>query len=318
MSCISEQQMAQYEAQGFVIVEGFLDVADDIQPVLDEYAQVLDRLATQLYHDRKISTLYKTLPFGERLTKVYAESGEVHSQYFDFSLPQNGVDAHTPFWAGPAVFDLIRNEKLLDAAACFVGDEIYSNPVQHIRIKPPEHALPKTGDNRVIQTPWHQDNGVILPEADAGNILTVWFPLTDATYEQGCLRVLPGSHKSGLMHHCYQDNGLAIHNFDDQNALPIPMKAGDVLFMHQLTSHSSLPNVSNDIRISFDLRYQRIGEPTGRPVFPGFVARSKKQPESELHDPVVWEKMWRDTRDHLAKQENPTFNRWNVTDPVCA
>ena len=318
MACISEQQMAHYEANGFVVVEGFLDFAQDIQPVLNEYEQVLDRLAAKLYDDGKISNVYDRLPFDERLTKVYAESGEVHSQYFDFSLPQNGVDAHTPFWAGPAVFHLIRNEKLLDAAACFVGNEIYSNPVQHIRIKPPEHALPKTGDNRVIQTPWHQDNGVILPEADMGNILTVWFPLTDAAIEQGCLKVLPGSHKGGLMHHCYQDNGLAIHNFDDGGALPLPMKAGDVLFMHQLTSHSSLPNVSKDIRISFDLRYQRIGEPTGRPVFPGFVARSQANPKLELHDPVVWEKMWRDTRDHLAQEENPVFNRWNVTDPVCA
>ncbi|MBT3604788.1 MAG: phytanoyl-CoA dioxygenase family protein [Candidatus Latescibacteria bacterium] len=318
MPSITQDHLIQYENDGFVIVENFLDTDEDIQPVIDEYTQVLDQLANQLYADRKISNVYANLPFGERLTKVYAESGEVYSQYFDFSLPQNGVDADTPFWAGPAVFHMLRHQKLLDAAESFVGDEIYSNPVQHIRIKPPEHALPQTGDNRVIQTPWHQDNGVLLSEADDGNILTVWLPLTNATIEQGCLQVLPGSHKSGLMHHCYQDNGLAIHNFDEKDALSIPMQAGDVLFMHQLTCHNSLPNVSNAVRISFDLRYQAIGEPTGRPVFPGFVARSKKHPESELHDAAIWERLWRDTRDKLAKEENPTFNRWNVTDPVCA
>jgi hypothetical protein len=318
MAVITDEHLAHYEARGFVIVEGFLDISKDIKPVMDEYAQVLDRLVHQLYDDGKVSNLYADLPFGERLTKVYAESGVVHSQYFDFSLPQNGVETDTPFWAGPSVFHLLRNKKLLDAAEHFVGDEIYSNPVQHIRIKPPERALPKTGDNRVIQTPWHQDNGVLLPEADEGHILTVWFPLTDATIEQGCLRVLPESHRMGLMHHCYQDNGLAIHQFDDRTALPIPMAAGDVLFMHQLTCHSSLPNVSDKVRISFDLRYQPIGEPTGRPVFPGFVARSKTHPESELHDPAIWEQMWRDSRDRLAQQENPTFNRWHVTDPVCA
>jgi phytanoyl-CoA hydroxylase len=318
MGFVTDAHLADYEANGFVVVEGLLDVVEDIQPVMDEYAQVLDRLAYQLYNDGQIESLYAALPFGERLTRVYAESGVVHSQYFDFSLPQNGIDAKTPFWAGPAVFHLIRHQKLLDAAAHFVGDEIYSNPVQHIRIKPPEQALPQTGDNRVIQTPWHQDNGVILPEADQGHILTVWFPLTDATFEQGCLRVLPKSHKMGLMHHCYRPNGLAIAHLDEEGALPLPMKAGDVLFMHQLTSHCSLPNVSDKVRISFDLRYQPIGEPTGRPVFPGFVARSKKHPESELHDPEVWEKMWRDARDRLAQEANPTFNRWHVSDPVCA
>lgn len=318
MGFVLDAHLAHYETDGFVVVEGLLDAVADIQPVMDEYAQVLDRLAHQLYNDRQIASLHADLPFGERLTQIYAESGVVHSQYFDFSLPQNGIDAKTPFWAGPAVFRLIRHHKLLDAAARFVGDEIYSNPVQHIRIKPPEHALPQTGDNRVIQTPWHQDNGVILPEADQGHILTVWFPLTDATLEQGCLKVIPGSHKTGLQHHCYRPNGLAIAHLDDEGAVPLPMKAGDVLFMHQLTSHSSLPNVSDKVRISFDLRYQPIGEPTGRPVFPGFVARSKTHPESELHDPVMWEKMWRDARDQLAKQDNPIFNRWNVSDPVCA
>jgi len=318
MGGVLKADLDHYESNGYVVVEGLLDLESDIRPVLDEYAQVLDGLARRLYDAEQIPSRYEDLPFGERLTKVYAESGVVHSQYFDFSLPQNGITSDTPFWAGPAVFNLIRHPKLLDAAVHFVGDEIYSNPVQHIRIKPPESALPETGDNRVIQTPWHQDNGVILPEADQGHILTVWFPLTDASIEQGCLQVLPGSHRQGLMHHCYRDNGLAIHNFDDQEALPLPMKAGDVLFMHQLTCHSSLPNISDQVRISFDLRYQPIGEPTGRPVFPGFVAQSKKHPESELHDPVVWEKMWRDARDQLAKEENPTFNRWQVTDPVCA
>lgn len=91
MPSITQDHLTQYENDGFVIVEGFLDVDEDIQLVIDEYTQVLDQLAKQLYSEQKISNLYAHLPFGERLTKVYADSGEVHSQYFDFSLPQNGV-----------------------------------------------------------------------------------------------------------------------------------------------------------------------------------------------------------------------------------
>jgi len=96
MSSISQEHLSLYASDGYVIVEGFLDVGEDIQPVMDEYAHVLDRLANQLYCDHKIADLYGNLPFGERLTKVYAESGAVHSQYFDFSLPQNGVELHDP------------------------------------------------------------------------------------------------------------------------------------------------------------------------------------------------------------------------------
>ena len=57
------------------------------------------------------------------------------------------------------------------------------------------------------------------------------------------------------------------------------MKKGDVLFMDRLTMHASLPNVSDEIRWSFDLRYNRTGDATGRSWFPGFVARSRSNPE---------------------------------------
>ena len=45
----------------------------------------------------------------------------------------------TPFWTGPAVFALLRNQAILDAVESLIGPEIYANPVQHVRIKPPEH-----------------------------------------------------------------------------------------------------------------------------------------------------------------------------------
>jgi hypothetical protein len=83
--------------------------------------------------------------------------------------------------------------------------------------------------------------------------------------------------------------------------------------------HSSLPNVSNEIRISFDLRYNPISQPTGRSAFPGFVARSRRAPEAELRDAAEWARRWMTARDRLADlgQDLP-FNRWSATDPVCA
>ena len=115
--------------------------------MIEEYAGVLDRLADELYESGEISSTYGDLPFSDRLTRIYAESGKVHAQYFDFSLPQKNVRADTPMWVGPAVFRLLRNEKLLDAVESLIGPEIYSNPVQHVRLKPPEHLCPGQRNN---------------------------------------------------------------------------------------------------------------------------------------------------------------------------
>jgi ectoine hydroxylase-related dioxygenase (phytanoyl-CoA dioxygenase family) len=320
---LAQDGVRGFEEQGYVVVEGLLDPEVDLDPIVQEYRGVLDRLARELYDRGETSSAYEELPFGRRLTKIYAESGKVHAQYFDFSLPQKDVNEDTPMWVGPAVFSALRNERLLDAVESLIGPEIYSNPVQHVRLKPPEHLTPKdpkTGRVQLGATPWHQDNGVVLPEADETEMITVWFPLMDATVENGCLVVIPQSHRQGLLQHCVRDPGLTIPDkiLSLEDAIPLPMRRGDVLFMTRLTCHSSLPNRSDDIRWSFDLRYNPIGQPTGRGAFPGFVARSRLHPETELRDAVAWAEMWYETRRRLARESNPAYNRWRAEDSACA
>ncbi len=325
---LNPEQVAQFKNEGYLIVEGLLDPVVDLDPVIAEYEAVLDRLARELAAAGAIGSIYADLPFSERLVQVYRESGKVHAQYFDFSLPQDGVRVDTPFWTGPAVFNTIRSERILDAIQSLIGPEIYSNPVQHVRLKPPERLTPKDA-NGVVQlgaTPWHQDNGVIRDEADDSDIITVWFPFTDVTEENGCLAVVPFSHRAGLLTHCPADaangSGFGVHikekHFESGAALPMPMKKGSALFLTKRTVHSSYANDSANVRFSFDLRYNPIGQPTGRGMFPGFIARSAAHPESELRDPVVWTDMWLEARRALAIGEQPSFNRWDAFSPACA
>ena len=91
MAHLTESQVAHFEEQGYLVVEDLFDPEQDIDPVIEEYATVLDRLALELKEKGEISSTYDDLPFGDRLTKIYAESGKVHAQYFDFSLPQRNV-----------------------------------------------------------------------------------------------------------------------------------------------------------------------------------------------------------------------------------
>ena len=140
MSPITDEQMAFFEDQGYLMVRGLLDQESVLDPVIEEYGTVLDQLAEELFLAGRIESKYEEMPFGERITKVWGESGMVHQQYFDFTLPQGNIQEDTPFWCGPAVFNVLTNPRLLDAVECFIGPEIYSNPVQHVRIKLPEHS----------------------------------------------------------------------------------------------------------------------------------------------------------------------------------
>jgi len=334
MVTVNKTLTEQFSEQGFVKVESVLDPETVLDPIIAEYHGVLNSLAADLFDDGKISSEFSDLSFDERLIKIYQETGQAYNQYFDFSLPFQGVRSDTPFWAGPAVFNAFTNERLLDVVEQLIGPEIYSNPVQHVRIKPPEKLLPKNdlGMPVIGATAWHQDHGVVTEEADETNMITTWFSLTDTPVESGPLNVVPGSHRDGLLTHCldYDGNGPEFRGgrqipqrlFENQEAIPLPTKRGDVIFLHKQLVHGSLSNVSDQIRWSFDLRYNPIGQNTGREVFPGFVARSTANPNSELRDPELWRRSWLDCRTRMANfnqrgMDEVSFSRWADGHPDC-
>jgi len=324
MKVLTAAQRRQFEDEGCLVVDNVLDPARDIAPVMAEYGAVLDGIAESLLAEGAIASTYPDLPFGDRLTRICQESGRNFPKYFDISLPMKNVRRDSPIHLGPATFRLMTSPRLLDAIEDIIGPEIYSNPVQHIRMKLPKRAIAAGFEHSgaVAKVGWHQDNGVVLEEADEATILTVWIPLNEATVENGCLQVIPRSHRDDLIAHCPTENGMRIPDvlLPPEPPRPLPMPAGSVILMHQKTVHSSLDNLTDDqVRLSFDLRYQPIGQPTGRPAFPGFVARSAAHPESVLSDPAAWAKLWLDTRKRLAaSQEEERFSRWDADSPVCA
>jgi hypothetical protein len=325
MTGLSPAKVRQFNEEGYLVVDDLLDVQLDIQPVVDEYTRLVDTLAKRWYAEGKLPSPYADLSFWERLLKIMEsdQAAEIYP-HLDISLPQVGIKADTPIHTGPAAFALLRSPRLLDAVESLIGPEIYSNPVQHVRIKMPERVVPEDKRNHPMAatTDWHQDQGVVLPEADESHILTVWLPLTDASVEMGCLALVPRSHRE-LLAHCPAGSTHGGLHIPDQllrptESVPVPVKRGGVLFMHRRTMHSSLPNKSDRIRWSFDLRYNPTDQPTGRPAFPGFVARSRRDPASELRDPKKWTTLWHAARARLAQQEKTTFNRWTEGAAVCA
>ena len=188
-----------------------------------------------------------------------------------------------------------------------------------MRIKPPQRLLPE-GEVRahITYTDLHQDRGVVHEDADNTQFITVWVAISDATVENGCLQVIPGAH-TRMYPHCPKTQTAIADGFvDESKAVPLPVKAGGVVLFHPLAPHSSLNNTSDAYRWSFDLRYNVTGQATGRSHFPDFIARSRSQPETELHDWQVWRDLWVAARHQAANSPHIPQHRWTVDSLGCA
>ncbi len=315
---ITATDVETFEKQGYLVVENLLDEGT-LANIRAEYAELMDRLYDGWHKAGLVPAATPGMGFWDKLDVAY-KGGFDWYQPFDISLPHADITDDTPMHFGPAVFDMVRNKNILDTVEQLIGPEITSNPIQHVRIKPPERAV-DAGENRahVIATDWHQDLGVTLPEADDTKFVTVWLAITDATVENGCLQVAT-DHFNDMLPHCPTTQlGIPDAHVPKGKAVPTPVKAGGAVIFHPLTPHASLSNTSDGYRWSFDLRYNVTGQPTGRSHFPEFVARSRANPASELTDWRAWRQMWEDTRHHVAHSEHIVqHGRWDSSAPYCA
>lgn len=321
MTYLSEDELAFFAENGYLIVP---DVVDDalIAAITDEYAALLDEIGAAKVAAGHLPSSFGQMTFAEKyLALLHSETS--FFDRIDITLPlANEFPAGATMHAGPAVFALLTHSPLLDLVESVIGPEIYSNPVQHVRIKPPRKLLPAAaGRNSYVgTTTWHQDQGALLDEADETQVLTTWVAITDATEEMGCLCCIPGSHKRGrLTDHC-PGKGIAAENYipgkllDTRATVKLPVKKGSVVVLHQYTEHAALNNKTDSIRWSFDLRWNPVGQPSGRPAFPGFIARSAAHPEKVLRDPERWRQSWLEAKERIlaGRYQGQIFNaeRW--------
>ncbi|QIE55470.1 phytanoyl-CoA dioxygenase family protein [Pikeienuella piscinae] len=310
---------ARFDEEGYLVVENVFPEAA-IAAVRAEYAALLDGLCARWVAEGRLRPEVMALDFEGRLRASYV-AGLDWFQPMDISLPGGEIAADTPMHFGPAIFSLMRHDAILDLVEGLIGPEITSNPIQHVRIKPPA-ALLKTDETRphVTYTDWHQDRGVTHAEADETEMVTVWIAISDATAENGCLQVVPRTHREALKTHCPAGIQLSIPDaaLEKGGAVPLPVKSGGVVIFHPGTAHASLVNRTDGFRWSFDIRYNVTGQPTGRNHFPSFVARSRAAPQTELRDADQWRALWEAARARLARRPHIPIHRWDADAPACA
>lgn len=149
-----------------------------------------------------------------------------------------------------SIYSISTNSRLLDAIECIIGPNILLLK-STILIKLP-------GDRKFAS--WHQDSAYAPFHSD--DILTVWLAITDYTPENGCLRIIPGSHKRPNRHHVMTNNEnnilsrgqmIILSASEKKNAENILLETGDASIHHLSLVHASKPNESSDTRLSLGL-----------------------------------------------------------------
>ncbi|MEP0767443.1 MAG: phytanoyl-CoA dioxygenase family protein [Fimbriimonadia bacterium] len=166
------------------------------------------------------------------------------------------------------MYALCTNPRLLDAVEKFIGPNIvlFSS---HLLCKPERegHAVP-----------WHQD-GIFWP-LEPMDILTVWLAIDDAGPENGCMRVIPGTHTRGPIEHVPQDTGtqvlhlgLPMSEVDESKAVDIELKMGEFSMHEPWLIHGSNVNRSNKRRAGYTMRFMPATTKLTRT--PGFYEKHK-------------------------------------------
>ncbi len=133
-------------------------------------------------------------------------------------------------------------------------------------------------------SPWHQD----WHYWHGAHKVSIWVALDDATVENGCLKLFPGSHKSAILHDGDASDGHGFGNrlrpgaVDENLAVTAELEAGGAVFFHDLTLHSSHPNMSGEERWVWIPTYRDANaEDNDYPwAVAAKVLRGEKSPES--------------------------------------
>ncbi|MDP6506398.1 MAG: phytanoyl-CoA dioxygenase family protein, partial [Planctomycetota bacterium] len=150
-----------------------------------------------------------------------------------------------------AFLDIARDEQIVDLVAQLIGPNVVLWGCQAL-CKPP-------GDG--MEVPWHQDGHYwpIRPLATC----TVWIAIDDSVIENGCLRVIPSSHRDkSLYSHLREERSDVVLNqrvedslFDESFAVDVELEAGQMSLHDVYLLHGSNPNRSTRRRAGLAIRY---------------------------------------------------------------
>ncbi|WP_207586628.1 phytanoyl-CoA dioxygenase family protein [Halomontanus rarus] len=229
---LTDEQFEQYQSDGYVVVEDALSAStvETVTERLREYTHG-DREPADAGFQRQLE------PAVERGDLEVEEEGDAVRKFEGLGMVESDdvfrAVADDETLVSTAEQLLGPNLKLLRSAAMF---------------KPPQVGSEKG---------FHQD-AAYYPIQPMDHV-TVWIALDEATPENGCMTVVPGAHRDGILGHeaVEYDTDIVISEteYDEGDLESVPMEPGDALFSHCLLPHYTSPNETDRWRRALIVAY---------------------------------------------------------------
>lgn len=157
------------------------------------------------------------------------------------------VDKESPFWSSSFLADTEFKEQLSSSVNDILGSSVTDVMSDH---KPlgSSFLVKQPGEYSVM--PIHQD-WTVVDESKFGSY-TFWMPLQDTNSKNGCLQVIPGSHKlnSQLRSPSLPVDFEGIRQELRSYLIDVPLKAGEAILFNHALMHASPPNKTSEPRIA--------------------------------------------------------------------
>lgn len=213
---------------------------------------------------------------------------------------------HQPQWISPAIMEFVKHPALTRVLSRLTGAHLpwWDGSVKCMQsmffVKPP--GFPGQA--------WHQDE-IYIPTRDR-SLIGAWAAVDDATVENGCLWVLPGTHRPGILYPQKPhgkpgefDASEESVGFDDRDEIPVEIPSGSVVFFNGYLLHRSRVNRSKGYRRAIVNHYMSAASllPWGQDAQGVPVARmdSRKVMLVAGRDPYAWKGEERGSDAHLRR-----------------
>jgi len=253
---LDAREKTEIEERGFVVRRGVFD-ADEVGAMVDACEALVERILVEKRHTKHAlgSYMFEIQRRLETIVKWEPDNPELVQGLEPFA--HLSEELHR--WALDA--------RLVDPCKDLVGENDLALFTEKLNLK-----RARKGGHIILHQdfPYWSDMTKI-----ASRVATAMLFLDDASIANGCLEVVPGSHREGLQERRSMEGlgGLEMDplQYDHSRLLPLEVPSGSVVFFGPFLVHRSLPNRSDVDRRALLYSYQPSGHPhlrelTGAPA----------------------------------------------------